>query len=182
MGLPSIGDNAELYDPASGTFFSLAGGYAGSSHPSASFFGEDALTLLPDGRALMVSVDSPIALYNPASGTFSLTTTTWSYVDFSATLLMNGKVLLAGGENDDNDFSFRNAWLYDSSTGNFTATGSMTEARYYHAATAKSNGCGAARRLEARKPRRELKTLVSAVDRVDGSVCVAISGKHQPYY
>src|SRR5215471_6565669 len=77
---------------------------------------------------------------HPASDTFSLTTTRWSYVDFSATLLMNGKVLLAGGENDDNDFSFRNAWLYDSSTGNFNATSSMTEARYYHAATVLPDG------------------------------------------
>src|SRR5262249_36234068 len=64
----------------------------------------------------------------------------WSYVDFSANLLMNGKVLFAGGENDDNDFSFRNAWLYDPSTGNFTATGSMTEARYLHAATVLPDG------------------------------------------
>jgi len=136
MGLPAIGDNAELYDPSSGTF-SLAGGYAGGAPP---FAGEDTVTLLPDGRALMVSVDSPIALYNPASGTFSLTTTKWSYADFSATLLMNGKVLFAGGENDGYDFSFRNAWLYDPSTGNLTATGSMTVARYYHAATVLPDG------------------------------------------
>jgi galactose oxidase-like protein len=135
MGRPAIGDNAELYDPSSGTF-SQAGGYAGGA-PSA---GEDTVTLLPDGRALMVSVDSPIALYNPASGTFSLTTTMWSYVDFSATLLMNGKVLFAGGENDGYDFPFRNAWLYDPSTGNLTATGSMTVARYFHAATVLPDG------------------------------------------
>jgi len=136
MGLPAIGDNAELYDPSSGTF-SPAGGYAGGASP---FEGEDTVTLLPDGRALMVSVDSPIALYNPASGTFSLTTTTWSYVRFSATLLMNGKVLFAGGENDGYDFSFRNAWLYAPSTGNLTATGSMTVARSAHAATVLPDG------------------------------------------
>ena len=136
MGLPAIGDNAELYDPSSGTF-SLAGGYAGGAPP---FNGEDTVTSLPDGRALMVSVDSPIALYNPASGTFSLTTTTWSYVDFSATLLMNGKVMFAGGENDGYDFSIRNAWLYDPSTGNLSATGRMTVARSAHAATVLPDG------------------------------------------
>ncbi len=136
MGLPAIGDNAELYDPSSGTF-SPAGGYSGGAPP---FTGEDTVTLLPDGRALMVSVDSPIALYNPASGTFSLTRTTWSYVDFSATPLTNGKVLFAGGENDNYDFTFRNAWLYDPSTGDFTATGSMTEARSNHAATVLLDG------------------------------------------
>jgi Galactose oxidase, central domain len=133
---PAIGGNAELYEPASGTF-SLAGGYAGRAPQ---YYREDTVTSLPDGSALMVSADNPIALYNPTSGTFSLLTTTWGYVAFSATLLMNGKVLVAGGENDDYDFSIRNAWLYDSSTGNFAATGSMTEARYYHAATLLPDG------------------------------------------
>jgi hypothetical protein len=88
----------------------------------------------------MVSVDSPIALYNPASGTFSPTTTTWRNVDFSATLLMNGKVLFAGGENDGYDFPYRNAWLYDPSSGNLTATGSMTVARTAHTATVLPDG------------------------------------------
>jgi hypothetical protein len=136
MGLPAIGNNAELYDPSSGTF-SLAGGYAGGAPPSSS---EDTVTLLPDGRALMVSGDSPIALYNPASGTFSLTTTRWNYVEFSANLLMNGKVLFAGGENYGYDFTFRNAWLFDASTGNLSATGNMTRPRYLHAATLLPDG------------------------------------------
>jgi WD40 repeat protein len=133
---PAIGGSAELYDPASGTF-SQAGGYAGRAPQ---YYREDTVTSLPDGRALMVSADNPIAVYNPTSGTFSLITTTWGYVAFSATLLMNGKVLVAGGENDDYDFSTRNAWLYDSSTGNFTATGNMTEYRYYQASTVLPDG------------------------------------------
>jgi hypothetical protein len=136
MGLPAIGDNAELYDPGTGTF-TPAGGFAGGAPP---FAGEDSVTLLPDGRALMVSVDSPIALYNPASGTFSVTGITWPWVGFSVSLLRSGKVLFAGGENDDYDFSSRNAWLYDPSTGNLAATGSMTMARSAHAATVLPDG------------------------------------------
>jgi hypothetical protein len=135
MGLPAIGNNAELYDPSSGTF-SLAGGYAGATP----FISEDTVTLLPDGRALMVSGDTPIALYDPLSGTFSISTTNWGYVEFSANLLMNGKVLFAGGQNSDYDFSIRNAWLFDPSTGNLTATGSMKLARYLHAATVLPDG------------------------------------------
>src|SRR5262249_36192706 len=71
---PATSENAALYDPASGTF-SVAGGYAGRAPE---YVREDTVTSLPDGRALMVSADSPLALYAPASGTFSLTTTTWS--------------------------------------------------------------------------------------------------------
>jgi Galactose oxidase, central domain len=135
MGLPAVGNNAELYDPSSGTF-SLAGGYAGAPP----FLSEDSVTLLPDGRALMVSGDTPVALYNPLSGTFTLTTTKWNYVEFTANLLMNGKVLFTGGQNYGNDFIYRNAWLYDASTGNFTATSSLTLARYLHAATVLPDG------------------------------------------
>jgi len=90
----------------------------------------------------MVSAQSPIALYNPASGMFSLSAMVGSYSEFTATLLMNGNVLFTGGVNYDNEFDFgsRGAWLYDPSTGNVAATGSMTEARYYHAATVLPDG------------------------------------------
>lgn len=135
MGLPAIGDNAELYDPSSGTF-TQAGGYAGSGP----FLLGDTVTLLPDGRALMVSAESPITLYNPASGTFSLTAMTWDYFEFSATLLMSGKVLLAGGENEAITFSTVGASLYDPSTGSLTSTGRMTVGRSYHAATLLPDG------------------------------------------
>ena len=60
----------------------------------------------------------------------------------TATLLQNGKVLVAGGamsegsESDVND----SAELYDHATGKFTQTGSMTTSRYGQTATLLSDG------------------------------------------
>jgi hypothetical protein len=56
-------------------------------------------------------------------------------------LLRNGKVLVTGGANQDEECGlFRNAELYDPSTGTFTATSDMTRPRAYHTATLLPDG------------------------------------------
>jgi hypothetical protein len=68
---------AELYDPATGTF-ALTGAYAGS-YTGPLYVGT--ATLLPDGRVLITGCDcssktAPLTeVYDPATGTFSLTGT-----------------------------------------------------------------------------------------------------------
>lgn len=57
----------------------------------------------------------------------------------TATLLNNGKVLVAGGA-DANGNAIATAELYDPSTGTFSATGSMITARAHFAATLLSSG------------------------------------------
>src|SRR5215831_18607437 len=60
----------------------------------------------------------------------------------TATLLPNGKVLVAGGEYYDHStsLSLDSAELYDPATGLWTLTGSMYNMRYSHTATLLRNG------------------------------------------
>ena len=84
-------------------------------------------------------------LYDPAAGIFVATgSMTVARLSPTATLLGNGKVLIAGGDYFDfstsTDTIFASADLYDPATGTFTPTGSMTVARSGHTATLLGNG------------------------------------------
>ena len=68
-------------------------------------------------------------LYNPATGSSSFTDPmTDSHSSGTATMLTNGLVLVAGGENNG-QYTITGAELYDSSSGAWTKTGSLQQER-----------------------------------------------------
>src|SRR5437016_7285093 len=113
-------------------------------------------TLLPNGKVLVAggSFDSPYTgdltaeLYDPATGTWSATGSAASnfgtgaesagFFNHTATLLPNGKVLVAGGSEFDG--SFKSAELYDPATGSWSYTSTPNTARESHTATLLPNG------------------------------------------
>jgi Bacterial Ig-like domain (group 2)/Galactose oxidase, central domain len=144
VGLSSL----ELYDPATGTFTEIFG------DDGLGIYGHTA-TLLPNGTVLLAggfidtiwdyssSASYNVAnLYDSATGVFSGTgNMTANRGGHTATLLANGKVLLAGGSNQDpTGTGVASAELYDPGTGTFTQTGSMAVGRYLHTATLLQNG------------------------------------------
>jgi len=141
QGADGILDSAELYDPDTGTW-TLTG------HMSTPRNGHTA-TSLADGRVLVTGgatsrkppdfgrTDSA-EIFDPATGKWSLTGSMGSIGDgHAAVRLQDGKVLVAGGFNDD---TLASAQLYDPATGTWSATGPLHAARFWHSMTVLQDG------------------------------------------
>lgn len=90
--------------------------------------------------SLMVGLMTGAAGPAARSGTWSKTgNMNVARIFHTATLLSNGKVLVAGGANADSGY-LTSAELYDPSTGSWTLTGGMTTARELHQAVLLPSG------------------------------------------
>lgn len=156
---------AELFNPATGTWRTTGNLITGRERPSA--------TLLPNGKVLVAGGGGEVIcdgvsgqlcavdtaeLYDPVTGQWSATgIMTDRRAEHTATLLSNGKVLVAGGHRGDvvyypgeggfYDPNFdaivtvlHTAEVYDAATGEWSATGGMNAFRYGHTATPLANG------------------------------------------
>jgi hypothetical protein len=131
-------NTAEIFDPASGTFTALA--------PMTSKRIEHTATLLPNGKVLIAGgitkygsggeIINTAELFDPTSGNFTVTSPmNVARHIHTATLLRNGKVLIAGGHG-----GWNTAELFDPASGTFTSISPMNFARYHHTATVLPSG------------------------------------------
>ena len=127
---------AQIWDPKTGKFTTTGSLNVPRCQHTA--------TLLPNGDVLIVGggdlmdgIDNLASaeLYDPKTGRFTMTgSMSQGRAYHSATLLPNGKVLIAGGYGGGTE-PVASAELYDPASGTFSATGSMAEARDRQTAT-----------------------------------------------
>lgn len=135
--------DCQLYDPQKGVFIET--GRLSTRRDA------HTATLLPNGKVLIAGGEevnergfsvllASAELYDPGSGLFSLTGSMVAGRELhTATMMSNGKVLIAGGE-DARGYAVARAETYDPGMSAFVPTGSMGVGRYGHTATALPGG------------------------------------------
>jgi WD40 repeat protein len=134
-------ESAEIYDPRTGDFTATGSMAKGRWFHTA--------TLLPDGKVLIIggldyvssnlSFVSTADLWDPATGEFTVVATLADARAFhTATLLKDGRVLVAGGANINGVLS--SAEIFDPATNQLTVVGSLKTKRDFAAATLLPDG------------------------------------------
>src|SRR3984885_1548036 len=131
---------AELYNPASGTF-TVTGSMTTARELQSAILLNNGMVLIAGGYNSSGFLSSA-EVYNPASGTFTATGSMSTPRRFAATILLqNGTVLVAGGAGaTDPLVALSSAEIYDPVAGTFTPTGDMNVARRLTTGTLLDNG------------------------------------------
>lgn len=134
--------SAELYNPATQT-------WATTGSMNAGRLGGQAV-VLPNGRVLVAGGVNVVGgylnhsiipeIYDPQTGVWTPCSPLGSRLEFTMTLLNNGKILVAGGKQNEQLTLTNTAKLYDPATDTWTDTGSLTVARNNHTAQLLPNG------------------------------------------
>ena len=140
--------NSELYDPNSGKWTNTG---PLNVARTATRTGHSTATLLSNGKVLAAggnvyqgnangALDSA-ELFDPASGTWTMTgSLPGPRSDHTATLLLNGQVLVVGGTDGTPNTYLSSALLYDPASGSWTTTTPLLAAHEDHGASLLPNG------------------------------------------
>lgn len=143
-----IAATAELYDPATGRFSATPAMSVPRSGHTATWLPGTKQVLIAGGvdpapSAVVTPPYGSAELYGLASGSFAAVAAPMKVPrqGHTATLLQDGRVLIAGGVSDAaHGFRQASAELYDPQTHRFTACGAMAIARQGHAAALLADG------------------------------------------
>ncbi len=138
--------STEIYDPSNNAWSEGTPMHIGRSYHAAILLKNGKILVaggryyVPDGHESISSAE----IYDYNSGSWTDTSSMLeSREEYTATLLQNGKVLIAGGISEDvtgRAEIYTSAEIYDPETGQWSQTGSMINRRYKHTATLLSSG------------------------------------------
>jgi hypothetical protein len=147
-------DNGEPAEASVDLFDSVTGSWKPTSKMHEGR-GAHTATLLPNGKVLFVgggnqggatlpfygTASATAELYDPSANAFTSTgSMAAARFGHTATLLKNGRVLIAGGTDSYSDSPLATTEIYDPVTGHFVPTGSMATPRAGHTATLLADG------------------------------------------